>query len=130
MAGVNLYLFEIATRKKYRFSYKGWISVEELWDMSLSELDDVFKWLNNLKKSLTSESLIKEDKENEDLNNKIEIVKYIFNVKKAEEDNRKHEAENAEKKRRILDILAKKQDEALENSSEEELKKMLDDLSK
>ena len=31
-------LFEIATRKKYRFPYKGLISVEDLWDLSMREL--------------------------------------------------------------------------------------------
>lgn len=31
-------LFEIASREKYRFPYKGLISVEDLWDLTLPGL--------------------------------------------------------------------------------------------
>ena len=125
-------LFEIAARKKYRFSYKGWISTEDLWDMDRDGLDSVYKWLTSLKnKSSTEDSLLNDnakDKEDEDLQNKIDIVRHIFEVKKEESFNALKEKENAEKKRRILDILAKKQDEVLMNAKAEDLKKMLEDL--
>ena len=125
-------LFEIAARKKYRFSYKGWISTEDLWDMDRDGLDSVYKWLTSLKnKSSTEDSLLNDnakDKEDEDLQNKIDIVKHVFEVKKEESFNALKEKENAEKKRRILDILAKKQDEVLMNTKVEDLKKMLEDL--
>ena len=39
-------LFEIATRNKYRFPFKGWISTEDLWDLSVQNLDGIFKTLN------------------------------------------------------------------------------------
>ena len=42
----NKNLFEVATRKQYRFPYKGNASVEDLWHLSLTELDAVFKTLN------------------------------------------------------------------------------------
>ena len=125
-------LFEIAARKKYRFSYKGWISTEDLWDMDRDGLDSVYKWLTSLKnKSSTEDSLLNDnakDKEDADLQNKIDIVKHVFEVKKEESFNALKEKENAEKKRRILDILAKKQDEVLMNTKVEDLKKMLEDL--
>ena len=63
-----------------------------------------------------------------ELLNKIEIVKYIFNAKEAEAEARKNDAAKHAKKQRILDILAQKQEDALQNMSEDELKKMLDEL--
>lgn len=44
-------VFERAAMNKYRFPYKGQISVEDLWDLSLPGLDSVFKHLNKLKKA-------------------------------------------------------------------------------
>lgn len=121
-------LFEIATKRKYRFTYKGWISVEELWDMTLEELDGIYKTLKKLMDDNSGESLMTEKKVDENLVNKIEIVKYIFSRKKAEQEAKKLAIENAEKRKRIMDILAEKKDESLKNASEEELMKMLDDL--
>lgn len=121
-------IFAVATRKKYRFSYKGWISVEELWDMDLKELDSVYKWLKSLEKRDSEDSLISKDKPDVDLQNKLQIVKYVFETKQTEIEEKKAEAENAEKKKKILEILAKKQDESLLSASEEDLKKMLDEL--
>ena len=42
---MNTNIFELATREKYRFPYKGMISVEELWDLDIPELDRVYKSL-------------------------------------------------------------------------------------
>ena len=43
-------IFEAATKEKYRFPFKGMISVEDLWDLKLQDLDSVFKSLNKQKK--------------------------------------------------------------------------------
>ena len=40
-------MFEIATRNKFRFPFKGVISTEDLWDLSVESLDNVFKTLNS-----------------------------------------------------------------------------------
>ena len=125
-------IFEFATRNKLRFPYKGSISVEDLWDLSQKQLNDVYKILKKELKLVSEEenlmSLEKEDPYIE-LNIKVEIVKHIFNVKKVEAQQREDAVIKAEKKQRILDILAKKQDDSLNNMSEDELIKMLDALS-
>lgn len=125
-------IFEFATRNKLRFPYKGSISVEDLWDLSQKQLNEVYKILKKELKLISEEeslmSLGKDDPYIE-LNIKIEIVKHIFNVNKVEAQQREDAAIKAEKKQRILDILAKKQDDSLNNMSEEELIKMLDELS-
>ena len=121
--------FEDASRLKFRFPFKGMITTEDLWDLSLEQLDTVYKTLNKEAKTSQEDSL-PSDKNNVDevLRAKIAIVKYIFGYKMAEKEKRKQDAEKAEKKQRILEILAKKQDDSLMKASEDELMRMLDDL--
>lgn len=126
---MNINIFELATREKYRFPYKGMISVEDLWDLDAAELDRVYKHLNKELKATDEESLIEIKSANVTLNTKIEIVKYIFEVKRAEEEQRTNQMNNARQRQHILEILAKKQDESLQNMSEEELLKKLEELN-
>lgn len=121
-------LFEIATREKYRFPYKGQISVEDLWGLSPTALDGIYKTLNKAIKAQDEESLMTEREADPTTANMVEIVKHIFTVKRDEQRAKKAAIENAEKRRHIMDILARKQDEALNNKSEEELLKMLDEM--
>ena len=122
-------MFEVATRTKMRFPFKGMISVEDLWDLSVQNLDKVFKTLNSQRKEAQEESLLNvRSSEDEVLDTQIEIVKYIVNVKLEEQAARVKDAENKEKKQKIMALMAKKDDEAMENMSKEELQKLLDEL--
>ena len=122
-------LFESATRSKMRFPFKGMISVEDLWDLSLTNLDSVFKTLNAEVKKFEEESLLHtKSKEDEEISNKIEIVKYIVNVKLNEKKKRENDKKNAETRQKLLEIKAKRQTAALENMSDEELDKALAEL--
>ena len=122
-------LFEVASRKKYRFPFRGMISVEDLWDLNMTQLDSVYKVLSkSVKTEKEEESLLTVKEGNEDLENMVEIVKRVFKVKKDEAEAAKNAQEKAKKKERLLEILAKKQDESLNAKSEEELLKMLDEL--
>ena len=122
-------MFEKAVTGKYRFPYKGQIAVEDLYDLSLGSLDTVFKTLNAEVKKTDEESLLQTKSAEDDiLATKIEIVKYIFNEKLEEKKNQQEAAERKEKKQKIMQIIATKQDEALQNASVEDLQKMLDEL--
>lgn len=122
-------MFEVVTREKMRFPFKGTISVEDLWDLSVQNLDKVFKTLNSQRKEVQEESLLDtKSSEDERLETQIEIVKYIVNVKLEERAARAKAAENREKKQKIMALMAKKDDEAMENMSREELQKLLDEL--
>lgn len=122
-------MFEKAVKGKYRFPYKGQIAVEDLYDLPLGSLDTVFKTLNAEVKKTDEESLLQTKSEKDDiLSTKIEIVKYIFNEKLEEKKNRQEAAERKEKKQKIMQIIATKQDEALRNASVEDLQKMLGEL--
>ena len=122
-------MFEIAVRCKLRFPYKGMVSVEDLWDLSVENLDSVFKTLNSQIKTAKEESLlVTKSKEDEKLSLMIEIVKYIVSVKLSEENARLKAKENKEKKQKIMEIIASKQDADLLSKSTDELQAMLNEL--
>lgn len=122
-------IFELASNMKFRFPYKGLISTEDLWDLNLDQLDMVYRALNkDVKKSQEESLLSKNTFEDKILSAKIEIVKHIFNYKLEMAEKQEQAQINAEKRRKILDILAQKQDASLQNMSEDELRKMLENL--
>lgn len=126
----NNELFINATRSNYQFPFRGMINVIDLWKLSLPNLDSVFKTLNAEVKKSEEESLLNtKSKEDEEISNKIEIVKYIVSVKLDEKKKREDAKKNAEMRQRLLEIKAKRQDAALENMSDEDLDKALAELS-
>lgn len=125
----NVNMFEAATRCKMRFPYKGQISVEDMWDLSLSALDSVFKTLNSQMKHVKEESLLStKSKADETLELQIEIVKYIVSVKLAEKEVREKAAANKEMRQKIMQIKAARQDKALMEAPDEDLDKLLAEL--
>jgi hypothetical protein len=129
----NFILFEMASQMKFRYPYKGMITTEDLWDLSIAQLDIVYQNLNKELKATDGDSLIATKSADEgvkanDLKNKIEIVKYIFNHKQHEAELHRMAAANAAEKQRIMGILADMEDNALRNMSKEELLKRLNEL--
>jgi transcriptional antiterminator Rof (Rho-off) len=123
-------MFETALRNKFRFQFKGLISVEDLYDLSVQNLDTVFKGLNSQLKQVQEESLLNtKTKEDKELDVKIEIVKHIVKVKLEEENSRLKAKAQKEQKQKIMEILSVKQDESLQNKSVDELKAMLEELN-
>ena len=122
-------IFEYAVRNKVRFPFKGMISAEDLWDLSLTNLDSIYKTLNKQVKQSEEESLLKtKTSVDAELKVQIDIVKYIVSVKLAEQEAREKALAKKEKKQKIMSIIATKENEELQNSSVDELKKMLDEL--
>jgi len=122
-------MFEKATREKTRFPYKGLLSVEDLWDLSVQELDKIYKVLSAKLRTCKEDSLL--DTKNgpsEELAFQVAIVKYIVGVKLAEMASKEQEAEKKLKKQKIMETIAKKQDTDLEGKSIEELTKMVEGL--
>ena len=77
-------IFEYAVRNKLRFSYKGLLTVEDLWDLTLKDLDAIYKQLKGQMKVNEEESLMtSKSKADTALEMQIEIVKYIFAEKEA-----------------------------------------------
>ena len=119
-------MFEVAVRNKFRYPFKGVISVEDLWDLSVQQLDGIFKTLKSQEKKAQEESLLDtRTPEDEILTAKIEIIKYIVNTKLEEAKQAERAKEAHDQKQKILGILAEKQDEDLRNKTPEELIAML-----
>lgn len=128
---MNTNIFVTASELKFRYPYKGLITTEDLWDLNLEQLDTIYKTLNKEVKVAQEDSLLAtecNEKDNSLVEMKIDIVKYIFNEKVEAARKREAEVINAENKRRILEALAKKQDEFLNNMSEEELIAKLEEI--
>lgn len=119
-------IFEAATKEKYRFPFKGMISVEDLWDLKLQYLDSVFKALNKQKKQNDEESLLQvKTAEDQELDNKIQIVKYIVKFKQEEIEERLQAKDKKEYNQKLLELIERKQNEELAGKSIEELQAML-----
>lgn len=123
--------FEIAIRNKYRFPYKGMVSVEDLWDLSVTQLDGIFKTLNAEVKKEQEESLLTtKSAADTELETKISIIRYIVATKQAETEKAKQAKATKAEEQKILEIIGRKQDEALNNLSIEELQARLAAMSK
>ena len=126
-------LFEMAAQMKFRYPYRGLITTEDLYDLNNDQLDQVYKTLVKELKSIDGESLITSKSADEgvkinELKNKIAIVKHVFEHKQGIAELHRLARENAAKKQRIMEAIAAKQENALQNMSEDDLKKMLDEL--
>ena len=97
-------MFEKAVRMKLRFDYRGLCSVEDLWDLSVKQLDTIYKKLNSEAKAQKEESLLEErTEEHSILDLKINLVKHIVEVKLAEKKAREDALEKMEMKNKILE---------------------------
>ena len=118
-------LFKLAAKEKYRFPFRGNISVEDLFDLTTSQLDVVYKELKSQVKE-SSDSLLKEvSTEDKELKNKIEIVKTIFEDKKTEAVQKEQVLAEKQRKERIKELIAQKKDQDLVDKSIEELEAMV-----
>ena len=123
-------VFKNATKKKYRFNYRGICTVEDLWDLSVKDLDAIYKNLKKQEKDNNGESLlVTKTKEDKVLAEKIEIVTEIVKDKLEEIDKQKTAAANRAEKMKILEIIADKENAELKEKSIDDLKAMLENLN-
>lgn len=127
-------IFEYATRNKLRFaSVRGELSVEQLWDIPLRSrepdfnLNAIAKAANKALKEISEESFVETSKTPEHTRREValEVVKYVIEVKLAEEEAAKTRAAKKQEKEKLLAILAEKQAGKLSELSEKELEKRI-----
>lgn len=126
-------IFELATRQQLRFlTARGVVTTEQLWEMPLTsktgfDLDSLAKQVNAELKSVSEESFVKTvtSPAKAEWELKLEIIKHVIAVKIEENAARLNKAKKAEERQKLIALLGKKQDAALENLSEEEIKKQL-----
>lgn len=129
-------IFEYALRNKIRFqSTKGGLTLEQLWDVPLRSNDDFN--LNSIAKAAssamknTAEDFVNTTKttpEHARNATAFEIVKYVIDVKLAEEEAAKNRAERKKEKEALLNALAEKQEGKLSKLSEAQLKARIEAL--
>jgi len=122
-------MFEVATRKKMLFPFRGMISVIDLWDLTTTQLDSVFKTLNAQLKQVSEESLLQvKTTKDKELELQVEIVKYVYSVKVVEKEAAQQAIAKKEEKQKLLAILDTKKVEELQNKSAAEIQAMIDKL--
>lgn len=123
-------MFEKALRNKLRFQYRGPRTTEDLWEVSLSSLNEMYKELKAEQKVMNSEDDLLDTKSDDDttLELKIELIKYIVEVRLQEKKDRENLANRKERKQKLLAILEEKQDENLRGLSTEEITKMIEEI--
>jgi hypothetical protein len=129
-------MFEKASRMQLRFSSPiGALTVEDLWKIPLRAwpghpcLDDIAKELRAALRTDLNDSLVDTPSSpKEDLQLKFDLVKHIITVRLAEETAWKDAAATAQRKQRLLGLIAQKQDEQLSQLSVEELQKQVEAL--
>lgn len=136
MAELNI--FEQATKQKLRFaSVRGSLSVEDLWDLSLTSgqinLNDLAVGVNrSLKESEGEESFVPTTKTGDAdvarLRLQLDVLKRIIAVKVEERDVREAARDKSAKKRVLQEALVEAQNTALKSKTPEEIQAMIDAL--
>lgn len=128
-------IYKKAAKKKLRFSTnRGSLPVEQLFDLPKEEIRQlVIKAREEAKKSsgevndselsfLDSPAKTKAT----DAELRFEILKDIYLTKKSAEEKAQKKAETKANNKKILELIARKQDEALEKKSIKDLEKLLE----
>lgn len=119
-------MFQQATRLKLRWTHKGQISVEDLWNLTPTELNEIAKALNSeLQKQEVSFLPMEQTIGDAELTLKLEIVKFIIATKIAEQKAKKESAEVAQQRQELLELLHEKQKEQMRQMSPEQIQEML-----
>jgi len=129
MTEVNI--FEVAARKGIRFDTSlGLLTVEDLWNLKLLKgnvtLDKIAIQLRKEIQDTSNESFVAQKSSVDEITDlKFQIVKHIITVKMAENAEASSANEVKEHNQKIMDIIARKSDAAMEDMSVEELQAAL-----
>lgn len=126
-------MYKQAAQLKLRFETpKGQLSVEQLFDLSMTDLSTTIKRINTLLKkeqAVDNELAFLEGIDVTETQNalRFKILKDVYLTKKEARDAAALDYEKKQRNQRIAELIAKKKDEALESKSIEELEKMLEE---
>jgi hypothetical protein len=122
--------FQLATRKKVRYqTSNGSISVEQLWDISLTKLSTIIKTLNTslVRDNPDELSFLDETTEKVDELKQLlfDVAKEIYIIRRNEAKELREDKDIKEHNEKILALIVEKQNSKLGDMTEEELRKML-----
>lgn len=129
-------MFERAAKKKYRYQTpRGFVTTEDLWDLPLDgneghSLNGVaiglYKQIEEKKETNFVETFVaRKTKEGKELNYRLELVKRVIEVRLEDLDRKEKRKSNSERKAKILDALAEKEEASLKNKSAKALREEL-----
>lgn len=123
-------MYKDLVRNRTRFvTAKGSLTLEQLWDLSVDELDTLAVSLQEAyDKSNSKKSFIyKKTAKDKTLKDQLDVVLDILQTKMEEAEAATLKAERKAKNQKIMAIIADKQDKALANKSIKELTAMLEE---
>lgn len=122
-------MYKQASRLKLRFvTTRGLLQVEQLWDLSLTDLSTLVKGVKKiLKKNDDDELSFLEETKTVDVENQLrfDILKDVYLTKKKENEEARDAAQVKEHNQKILELISQKQDEHLKSLSVDELKALI-----
>lgn len=119
--------YKLATQQKLRFqTSKGLLSIEQLWDLSLEDLDVLAVSLEAQHKESGKKSfLIKTSVKDKTAKLRFDVVLDILNTKVEEAQAAAEALEIKEHNKKIIALISEKQDESLKGKSIKQLEAML-----
>ena len=120
-------MYKKASQLKLRFeTSKGSLSVEQLWSLSLTDLDTIAVSLEeSVGKSKTKSFLDDKSLEDKVTSLKFDIVFDVLTTKLELQEAKRKELQNKSNNEKIMRLIAEKQDSELQNKSIDELMAML-----
>lgn len=117
-------IFIAASRNKLRFeTSKGYLTTEDLWDLSLSSLDNIAKAINRQLKDSQEESFIKKksNSANSLLELALEVLKTVINTKQEEADKKAAANQKKAELETLKNLLQEKKGDELKGLSASEI---------
>lgn len=119
--------FKLASQQKLRFqTNRGLLSSEQLWDLSLEELDTLAVSLEiEHKQSAKKSFLVKTSIKDKTAKLRFDLVLDVLNTVVAEQEAAAEALEIKEHNKKIITLIAEKQDESLKGKSIKQLEALL-----
>lgn len=132
-------LFILATRNKYRFqSNVGQLSVEDLWGLPITSQRSEALTLSMLAQNINAKikpteglewlETQRENAEQEELKNKLAIIKYIVETRRAEATARQEAESKAQLLAKLKSEQVRRREQNLMDQSDEDLAKLIAEL--
>jgi hypothetical protein len=122
-------IYKIASKQGTRIqTSKGPLSVEQLWNLSLDELDSLAISLQEkLEKSTTKSFRSKRTSEDKGLKLQFDLVVDVLQTREEDADRAKLIAERKVKNQKIREVIAEKQEGALKSKTITQLEKLIEE---
>lgn len=120
-------IFKLASQQKLRFqTSKGLLSVEQLWDLSVADLDTLAVSLEEEHQSSGRKSfVIKRSVKDKTIKLRFDVVLDVLNTRVEESQAAQEVKATKEHNSKILQLIADKEDESLKGKSVKQLEAML-----